>query len=243
MDMKMTSTAVCKNSWADVVKGMEGPTKQKKKFSAKAAEFVPRKKVASTAVAEPQCNLNPEAPEFYVPELTMNPLAVEFVPPATQGLNPTTKEFFPTEHKLLNKAAEMQKLLLECYTDDEDSSDDEPQRPVVTQKRNQVMDSAIVRPFRPPPGLAPPKLNAELNAFAKAFDPAACLAPGKIGKPAPTLTSAINFAGFCSEDEDEEVVSKPWEFSKMEEASLHDSTSAGESSDSETESWSGPHSP
>merc|ERR1719265_2103339 len=140
------------------------------------------------------------------------------------------KQLMPTEHKLLNKAAEMQQLLLECYTDDEDSSDDEPRCVAVTQKQNLVTKKGIttVRPFRPPPGLASP--DAALNPFAEAF------VPPKI---------AINFAGFFSEDEksDDEFASYPCRFSKIDQASLHDSTSAGESSDSDTESWSGSHSP
>jgi hypothetical protein len=240
MSMKMSSTiasdVVCKNSWADIVKGKEVsafPTKQKKKFNATASEFVPRKKAANTPSAEQkQFNFSTEAPEF--------------VPPVTEGLSPSTKEFFPTQHRLLNKAAEMQKLLLECYTDDDDTSDDEPRclpaSKVQKRKQATMRSTGIVVPFRPPPGLAPP--DASLNPFAEAFDPSTCFADGKIANPAPALTNAINIAGFYSEDEDDESpVSTPRGFSKMDQTSAHDSTSAGESSDSETESWSGPHSP
>jgi len=238
--MKMTSTmvsdVVCKNSWADIVKGKEVsalPTKLKKKFNAAASEFVPRKKAGNMPSAEQKLfNFNTAAPEF--------------VPPVTEGFNPSAKEFFPTQHKLLSKAAEMQKLLLECYTDDDDTSDDEPRCLPASkvQKRKQATkrSTGTVVPFRAPPGLAPP--DASLNPFAEAFDPSTCFADGKIAIPAPAIANAINIAGFYSDDEDDESpMSTPRGFSKMDQISAHDSTSAGESSDSETESWSGPHSP
>jgi len=254
MTMKMTSTMVCENppaQWANVAKALAGVfdkedcalhTKQKKKkFNAKVPEFVPKKKAANAPTIKHQFSFNPEAPEFSAPELKMNPLAEEFAPPVTQGLKPAMKEFVPTGHKLMSKAAEMQRLLLECYTDDE-TTDDEPQCPPsapVMQKLKQATKrgTTMVVPFRPPPGLAPPE--ASLNPFAEAFDPSTCFADGKVCSPAPALTSAINFAGFFSEDEDEVLVSKPVELSKVDQASIHDSTSAGESSDSDTESWSG----
>jgi len=250
---------VSNKSWSDIVKGKENirPTVQKKKkFNPAVAEFVPRKKAISVPLppTEEKFEFNAEAPEFSVPELKMNALAQEFVPPVSQGLNPLTKEFIPPQHKLLNKAAEMQKLLLECYTDDDDSSDDEPEAPVV-QKRTQATakPGTAVLPFRPPPGLPPP--DAALNPLAKAFDPSQCFANGKTHSPAPALqnawiatgirvSNAINISGFYSEDEDDEsIVSTPRELSKLDQISIHDSTSAGESSDSETESWSGLHSP
>jgi len=219
-------------------------------LNAEAPDFsVPELKM--NTLAKDKFNLNAEAPEFSVPEVKMNALAKEFVPPATQGLNAEShafsvpelkmnalaKEFIPPQHKLLRKAADMQKLLLECYTDD-DSSDDEPAIHVA-QRRQQVKSSGPVLPFRPPPGLAPP--GKALNPFAEAFDGF----PGaKITSAAPACMSAINLSGFYSEDDDDEsLVSTPREPSKMDQISVQDSTSAGESSDSETESWSGPHSP
>jgi hypothetical protein len=233
--MKKTSTTISKTSWADVVKGKEGgvcPTEQKKKFNAKAAEFVPRKKAAC---APGTFKFNAGAPEFSAPQLELNPLAQEFVPPVSQGFNPASNEFIPPEHKLMNKATEMQRLLLECYTDDEFSTDDEvssDDEPPTMQKRKPMTkkENTAVLPFRPPPGLAPPA--AALNPHVPAFDPSTCVVPS-------AGTNAINFAGFFSDDEED----TPRVFSKMDNISVHDSTSAGESSDSDTESWSGPHSP
>jgi len=261
ISMKMSSTMVCQTSWADVVKGKEGiaspPAQKKKKFNAAASEFVPKKKAVNASCTQQKFSFNAEAPEFSVPELKMNALAPEFVPPVTQG----AKELIPVQHTLLSKAAEMQKVLLECYTDD-DSSDDEVPAPVV-QKRKPASKRGCgpVLPFRAPPGLAPPAVTLNplavefdppvvtLNPLAVEFDPSTAFSTdGKIGSAAAAFTNAINLEGFYSEDEDhvsdnESIVSTPREFSKMDQISLHDSTSAGESSDSETESWSGPHSP
>jgi len=252
----MSCAMVSVQSWAEVVKGKENSTcpttevgmkKTKKKFNAASAEFVPRTKATSgtkaTSDTEEKFSFNAEAPEFSLPlgELKMNASAREFVPPAAQGLNPFTKEFVPPEHKLLTKAAQMQKLLLECYTDDDASSDDEPDEPArpVVQKPQPArkIGRFTVVPFRAPPGLAPP--GAALNPLAEAFDPSRCCANGKIGSPAPAFTSAINLTAFDSEDEDaddESISSTPRDLLKLELTSVHGSTSAGESSDSEPES-------
>lgn len=238
--MKVTSIEISENSWADIVKGAKGFAQKKKKFNPTVAEFVPRKKASDAPRTKQDFNFNVDAPEFSISELKMNALAKEFVPSMTPGLNPSTKEFVPPEHKLINKAADMQRLLLDCYTDDDDSSDEEmPVSLEQKSKQTNKKETGIVLPFRPPPGLAPP--DAALNPFAPAFDPSTCVADGKICSPAPAFTSPINLGGFYSEDEaDESPMSTPRSLSKT---SIQDSTSAGESSDSETESWSGPHSP
>merc|ERR1719498_1751455 len=136
----------------------------------------------------------------------MSASAPEFVPPVSFSLNTFASEFIPPEHKLMNKAAEMQKLLLECYTDDESSDSDEDKPLSATQKRKQGTknNSVAVRPFRPPPGLAPP--DAGLNPFAAAFDPSNCNANEQKSQ-AHAFTSVINFSGFLSEDEDESCAS------------------------------------
>merc|ERR1719387_553634 len=133
--MKTASATVSKTLWADVVKG---PTQKKNKFNAASPEFVPRKK------AEQKFNFNAEAPEFLVPEPTMNASAPEFVPPVSSNLNASTSEFIPPQHKLLNKAAEMQKMLLECYTDDESSDSDEEKLRSTMQKRKQLAKNSNI---------------------------------------------------------------------------------------------------
>jgi hypothetical protein len=235
MATNTASMTVCKTSWAAVVKG---PT-QKKKFNAASLEFVPRKK------AEQKFKFNAEASEFVLPEPLMNASAPEFVPPVRSlNANVTTTQPVPPQHKLLHKASEMQKILLECFTDNEssDSDEDEPHSTMQMRKPPTRNSNIAVRPFRPPPGLAPPDVG--LNPLAAAFEPPTCLANGPKMHSAPACTSVVNFAGFYSEDEDDESpVSTPRDYSKMDKNSVHDSTSAGESSDSETESWSGPYSP
>merc|ERR1719345_522779 len=238
----MNSANVCKGTWSDIVKGKvhdASPTAQMLKleeeapqFKASAKAFVPRRK--RLAINEPK----------------MNASAQEFVPSPTQSLSPSAKEFTPPEHKLLNKAAEMQRLLLECYTDD-DSSDGEAQPPVV-QKRKLVRKKAppTIAPFRAPPGLSPPK-DASLNPYAEVFDPPAAFVLNSSAKEfapaAPHVHQSdvechtINFAGFCSDSSDDESpVSTPRNFAKSSllQDDLAFSTSAGESSESEAESWS-----
>jgi len=244
ISMKVTSTEIFKDSWADIVKGTASidRTQKKKKFNPAAADFVPRKKASEASRKQHEFNFNVNAPEFSIPDLKMNASAKEFVLPMTPSLNASTKEFIPAGHKLLNKAADMQRLLLECYTDDEDSSGDENPVPLAQKsERAKKEDYGTVLPFRPPPGLTPPESDVALNPFAAAFHPVTCFADGKNRGPALAFTSPINLGGFLSEDEsDESPMSTPRELSKM---SIQDSTSAGESSDSETESWSGSHSP
>jgi len=186
----MNSAKIC---WADIVTG----------------------KVRSASPAAQEFKFNSEAPEFAINELKMNASAQEFVPPPAQSFSPSAKEFFPPEHKLLHRATEMQRLLLECYTDDDDSSDDEVrcQPPAaMPQKRKQVRKrlTPAVAHFRPPPGLSPPEdvslnslAHAALNPSAKEFAPVAVHVP-EWRDVACKYASAINFGGICSDSSDDE---------------------------------------
>jgi len=169
----MTSAKIVhQSSWADIVKG----------------------KTLSAFPAAQEFKFNTEAPEFAINELKMNALAQEFVPPPTESLEPSAKTVIPSEHKLLHKASEMQRLLLECYTDDDESSDDEVQcqpSAAVLQKGNKVRKSVtpVIAPFRPPPGLSPPEV-ASLNPFADVFDPSGDFPGGKLTDSPPVVAFA-----------------------------------------------------
>merc|ERR1719359_2722684 len=76
-----------------------------------------------------------------------DPEVPEFKPNVDQGLNPSAKEFDPSASQLMQRAAEMTSLLLECYSD---SEDDEPEPRVVATP-----------------------IAAALNPFAKVFSPPA----------------------------------------------------------------------
>lgn len=242
--MKMTSTKISTpKSWADIVKG--------------------KADVAIPAAQEPK--LSSDAPEFVMPEFTFNASAQEF---KIDSLNPSAKDFDPSEADLLRRAAEMQRVLLGCYSDEDDSSDDEAwhQPPPTTAQK---CKKAVVRrvpaaaAVRPPPGLEG-LADTQLNPFVKAFVP---LAVSVISH-----TNVINLDCYSSDDESPQSFSLRTAASakrtaaraaKMQSLLLEcfsddddstddesprsvaskgslrqDSTSAGESSDSETESLS-----
>lgn len=205
--MKMMSTKVCAPSWADVVKG--------------------KADVAAPAVKEFQ--FSTDAADFAMPEFKFDSSAVEFAPP-NPSLNASAKEFDPS---LLQRAAKVQSLLLSCYSDDDDDST-EDEAPRTMQKCTQgvvrrlslsVRSKKTVVPavaaVRPPPGLEGLADTPWLNPFAKVFDPVAARA-----------AEVQNLLLACYSDDDD---SSDDEFLPSKVAPLQD-TSAGETSDSDTES-------
>jgi len=111
-----------------------------------------------------------------------DPEVAEFKPNVNQCLNPSAKEFDPSQSQLMQRAAEMTSLLLECYSD---SEDDEPEPRVVAT----------------PVAASNPLACPHLNPFAKVFSPPAvhiCEKPAKGFR-----MNTINLS-YCSSDSEDE---------------------------------------
>lgn len=152
----------------------------------------------------------------------LNPLAKTFSPPVNKSLNPSAKDFDP---KLMQKAEQMANVLRECYSDSDDDDHDDatpvtsakalaharlnPLATVFSPPAKDVMSSQVAA-FRPPPGLTLPDV-VQMNVDCYSSD----------DESLPRVSNAARrrvakLAGESDEDSD--------------------STSAGKTSDSDTES-------
>lgn len=171
-------------SWAEIVKG--------------------QKKGASAQPVETKLQLNPEVQEFKfnpeVQEFQFNPQVQEFKPQVNQSLNPCATDFDP---QLMEKAAQMTSLLLDCYSDSDDDDDDKENRglhvvaaPVTASK---VVACAQLNPlaktFSPP-------VTRSLDASAKEFDP-------QLMQRAAQMTKVLLQCDSDSDEEDDDDHSEP----------------------------------
>lgn len=165
----MMSSQKHQPTWAEIVKG----------------------KAAAMASVEPKFQFDPEVPEFKLNVgQTLNPSAKEF-DPAGQCFNPSAKEFDPSESKVMQRAAEMTSLLLECYSDS-DSEDDEVPCPQPRRVAAPVVTS---------------KTSALLNPFAKVFSPPAVPICEKAKNG--FCMNSINLSYSSSDSEDESPQTSP----------------------------------